>query len=62
MSTPRKLPSDHTYKDEADLLKDTIAWLEPQIRDGIKVIRICDRYHKGYSDLFICVLGIFVCA
>lgn len=62
MSTPRKLPSDHTYKDEADLLKDTIAWLEPQIRDGIKVIRICDRYHKGYSDLFICVRGIFVCA
>lgn len=39
-----------------------IDWLEPQLRDGIKVLRICDRYAKGYSDLFICVRGIFVCA
>lgn len=37
-------------------------WLEPQRRDGIKMIRICDRYAKGYSDLFICVQGIFVVA
>ena len=37
-------------------------WLEPQLRDGIKVIRICDRYTKGYSDIFICVRGIFVAA
>lgn len=37
-------------------------WLEPQRRDGIKVLRICDRYNKGYSDLFICVRGIFVVA
>lgn len=50
------------YKDEADLLKDTIKWLEPQRRDGIKVIRICDRYAKGYSDLFINVRGQFVVA
>lgn len=37
-------------------------WLEPQRRDGIKVVRICDRYNKGYSDLFICVRGVFVVA
>ena len=50
------------YKEEADLLKNTIAWLEPQRRDGIKVMRICDRYAKGYSDLFINVRGQFVVA
>lgn len=55
-------PSSQTYKEEADLLKDTIAWLEPQRRDGIKVLRICDRYQKGYSDLFINVRGQFVVA
>ena len=57
-----KLPSDHMFEDEADLLKEVTEWLEPQKRDGIKLIRICDRYHKGYSDLFICVRGIFVIA
>lgn len=55
-------PSSQTYKEEADLLKDTIDWLEPQRRDGIKVIRICDRYNKGYSDLFINVRGQYVVA
>lgn len=50
------------FKEEADLLKAVTDWLEPQRRDGIKVIRICDRYNKGYSDLFICVRGIFVVA
>ena len=58
----QKLPSDQHYKEEAELLKKTIEWLEPQRRDGIKVLRICDRYAKGYADLFICVRGIFVCA
>ena len=57
-----KLPSDQMFSDEADLLKKVIEWLEPQRRDGIKVIRVCDRYNKGYSDLFICVRGIFVVA
>ena len=47
------------YTEEADLLKAVIRWLEPQQRDGIKVIRICDRYHSGYSDLFICARGRF---
>ena len=37
-------------------------WLEPQRRDGIMLIRICDRYAKGYSDLFINVRGQFVVA
>ena len=58
----RKLPSDQLYKEEAELQKKVLEWLEPQLRDGIKVLRICDRYAKGYSDLFICVRGIFVCA
>jgi len=44
------------------LLKKVIEWLEPQRRDGIKVIRIVDRYTKGYSDLFICARGRFVVA
>lgn len=50
------------FKDEAVLQKKVIEWLEPQFRDGIKVIRICDDYHKGYSDLFLCVRGVFVVA
>lgn len=57
-----KLPSSQLYSEEATLLAKTIKWLEPQQRDKIKVLRICDRYAKGYSDLFICVNGIFVCA
>ena len=55
-----KLPSDQMYKDEGPLLKAVKDWLEPQQRDGIKMIRICDRYAKGYSDLFLCVRGQFV--
>lgn len=57
-----KLPSSQMYSDEAKLLSQVIKWLEPQQRDGIKVLRICDRYAKGYSDLFICVRGVFVVA
>lgn len=53
---------DQMYKDEGVLQKKVIEWLEPQFRDGIKVIRICDRYNKGYSDLFINVRGQFVVA
>lgn len=44
------------------MLSKVTEWLAPQQRDNVKVIRICDRYAKGYSDLFICVEGIFVCA
>ena len=58
----RKLPSDHMYQDEGSLLKAVMKWLEPQRRDGIMLIRICDRYAKGYSDLFINVRGQFVIA
>ena len=53
-------PSDRTYKEEGALLKAVKDWLEPQQRDGIKFIRINDRYAKGYSDLFLCVRGQFV--
>lgn len=55
-----KLPSDLMYKEEATLLKKVTEWLQPQQRDGIKLIRINDRYNKGYSDLFLCVRGQFV--
>jgi len=48
------------YEDEGTLLKKVIEWLKPQQRNGIKVLRICDRYAKGYSDLFLCVKGHFV--
>ena len=44
------------------MLRKVLDWLEPQRRDGIKVLRINDRYAKGYADLFICVRGLFVCA
>lgn len=62
MIKKKRLPSDHVYSEEADLVAAVKKWLEPQRRDGILMLRICDRYHKGYSDLFICVRGIFVCA
>lgn len=62
MKQRMRLPSDQQYTDEAVLLKKVKEWLEPQERDGIKMIRICDRYTKGYSDLFICVHGQFVVA
>ena len=55
-----KLPSDRMYSDEAALLSKVTEWLAPQRRDGIKLLRICDRYAKGYSDLFLCVRGQFV--
>lgn len=54
------LVSDKSYKDEATLLAKVVEWLEPQRRDGIKVLRVIDRYHKGYSDLFISARGRFV--
>lgn len=57
-----KSPSSRVYSDEGTLLRKVTEWLEPQQRDGIKVLRICDRYAKGYSDLFICVRGVFVVA
>lgn len=50
------------YKEEATLLKKVTEWLEPQRRDGVKLLRISDRYAKGYSDLFINVRGQFVVA
>ena len=37
-------------------------WLEPQQRERIKAIRVCDRYNKGYADVFICVRGRLVLA
>ena len=55
-----KLPLNQQYADEAVLLRKVIEWLAPQRRSGIKVLRICDRYAKGYSDLFLCVRGQFV--
>lgn len=62
MKSALRSPSTQMFEEEADLLKKVTEWLEPQRRDGIKVLRICDRYAKGYSDLFICVRGQFVVA
>ncbi len=62
MKTSKPLPSDQQFPEESTLLKKVTEWLAPQIRAGIKVIRIVDRYTKGYSDLFICARGRFVVA
>lgn len=62
MRTRMRLPSSQVYTEEAVLMRKVKEWLEPQERDGIKMLRICDRYAKGYSDLFICVNGQFVIA
>lgn len=59
---PKKAPKTTQYEEESKLLEDVLKWLKPQQRDGIKVIRICDRYAKGYSDLFLSVYGWFVVA
>ena len=56
------MPSNRQYKDEAAFLTVATKWLEKQRRDGVKVIRINDNNHKGYSDLFISVNGWFVVA
>ena len=62
MARQAKLPSSQQYSDEATLLKKVMEWLAPQARDRIKAIRVCDRFNKGYSDVFICVHGILVLA
>lgn len=51
-----------TYKTESELLDKVMKWLEPQRRHGIVVLKVRDRYAKGYSDLFICARGRFVVA
>lgn len=62
MKKNNQLPLDQQYSDEAVLLKKVMDWLAPQKREHIKAIRVCDRYNKGYSDVFICVNGILVLA
>lgn len=56
------IPSDKQYDSEAELLEKAMDWLEKQRRYGVKAIRINDMYHKGYSDIFICVNGWWVVA
>jgi hypothetical protein len=51
-----------THDTEAEVLEEVTKWLKTLKHLGIKPIRICDRYSKGYSDLFICVKGRFVVA
>ena len=53
---------DKMYSDEADLLKTVVDYYEPQRRDGIMLIKVRDRYARGYSDLFINVRGQLVLA
>lgn len=62
MKSELNAPSTQMYKDEAKLLSEVVKWLEPQRRDGIKLLKIRDRYAKGYSDIFINVRGQFVVA
>lgn len=60
MKTNKNLLLDHVYTEEAWLLEDANRLYLPQ-RD-IFMMRILDRVHKGYSDLFLNVNGIFVAA
>lgn len=53
---------DKIYTQEAELVKDVKKWLMPQFYQGIQLIRINDRYHKGYSDFFINARGRLICA
>lgn len=55
-------PSTKMYSDEASLLQKVVEWVEPQRRDKIFLMKIRDRYTRGYSDVFLCVQGIFVVA
>lgn len=55
-------PSSTIYKEESTLLVKVMEWLEPQLRDGIVVLKVRDRYARGYSDLFINARGRFVVA
>ena len=50
--------SDQPYETEAQFLSVVKSYLEAQ--PDMMFMRICDRYSKGYSDIFICVRGIFV--
>lgn len=58
MTIAEALSSSQPYTEEADFLKDLKDWLE--LQPNTKVLRICDRYQKGYADLFLCVNGTFV--
>lgn len=48
------------YDTEAGLLKAVKDWLDPQTRDGVAYVRICDMFNKGISDIIICVRGQFI--
>lgn len=62
MTKRKSFALDQTYSDEATLLKKVIEYFEPQRRDGIYIMKIRDRYTKGYSDIFFCVRGMLVVA
>jgi hypothetical protein len=50
--------SAEQYITEAEFLKDATHWL--QLQKDVKILRVNDSYHRGYSDLILCVRGIFV--
>lgn len=59
MTMNNRLSSDQkTYRLEADLTKKVKEWLE--VQTDICFYKASDRYHKGVSDLILCVRGIFV--
>lgn len=59
MSKPVQSSSDlKRYAQEATLTSKVKAWLE--VQPDIAFYKASDRYHKGISDVIICVRGIFV--
>jgi len=45
------------YETEAELSSKVKEYLE--VQPDVKLMRICDRYTKGYPDIITCVNGIF---
>lgn len=53
-----QLQLDQQYTEESKLLKVVKEYLDAQ--SDTLVMRICDRYACGYSDIFLCTRGQFV--
>ena len=60
MARMNQLQLNQEYEEEATLLAKAKEWLAGQ--PDVLCMRVCDRYHKGYSDLILCVDGVFVAA
>lgn len=59
MRTKVRSQSDlQRYKQEATLTAKVKQWLE--LQTDIHFYKASDRYHKGISDIILCVRGVFV--